>query len=219
MRIERVLKRLFDILASGLGIILLTPLFIIICVLIKATSKGPCIFKQRRIGKNGKTFEILKFRTMIQNAEHLGTGLRVVEGKDDRITSVGRILRKTSLDELPQLINTFCGTMSIVGPRPPATYFPYDGYVNYPEWAKKRFEMRPGITGLAQVTVRNSADWSERIKIDNRYIDEFNIAIDIKILFMTVVSVLKHKGIYAVATSDNTEPILEHSVTSKGIKD
>ena len=134
---------------------------------------------------------------MVVNAEHLGDGLKVKEGSDPRITKVGKFLRKTSLDELPQLFNTLCGSMSLVGPRPPATYHPYKGYENYPNWAKKRFEMRPGITGLAQATVRNSASWDERIRIDNQYIDEFNVLLDIKILFITMMRVIKSEDIYA----------------------
>lgn len=186
-----------DLVGSIIGLIILSPLFIIIAVSIKISSEGPIFFRQDRVGKNGRVIKIIKFRTMIVNAEHLGDGLRVKEGTDPRITKVGRFLRKTSLDELPQLFNTLNGSMSLVGPRPPATYHPYDGYEAYPDWAKKRFKMRPGITGLAQATVRNSASWNERIRIDNQYIDSFNIWLDIKILFMTVMRVIKSENIYA----------------------
>ncbi len=186
-----------DIVGSIIGLIILSPLFIIIAVSIKISSEGPIFFRQDRLGKNGRVIKIIKFRTMIVNAEHLGDGLRVKEGTDPRITKVGRLLRKTSLDELPQLFNTLNGSMTLVGPRPPATYHPYDGYEAYPDWAKKRFMMRPGITGLAQATVRNSASWNERIRIDNQYIDSFNIWLDIKILFMTVMRVIKSENIYA----------------------
>lgn len=195
--INLCIKRCIDIIGSLVGIIILSPLFIVIAVLIKSTSKGPVFFLQERLGKGGKTFKIIKFRTMIVDAEHLGDGLRVKEGTDPRITKIGRILRKTSLDELPQLFNTLCGSMSLVGPRPPATYHPYNEYQNYPQWAKKRFKMRPGVTGLAQATVRNSASWDERIKIDNEYIDNFNVLLDIKILFMTFHRVIKSEDIYA----------------------
>lgn len=160
---------------------------------------------QERLGKDGKVFKIIKFRTMIVNAEHMGDGLRVKEGTDPRITKIGRFLRKTSLDELPQLFNTLAGSMSLVGPRPPATYHPYNGYENYPIWAKKRFQMRPGVTGLAQATVRNSASWDERIRIDNEYIDKFNVLFDIKILFMTVARVLRSSDIYAPSQNNNAE--------------
>ena len=136
---------------------------------------------------------------MVVNAEKIGDGLKVKSENDSRITKIGRFLRATSLDELPQLWNVFIGQMSLVGPRPPATYFPYDGYENYPDWTKKRFLMRPGMTGLAQVTVRNSVSWDERIIIDNKYIDSFNIWLDIKILFFTIFKVIKAENIYMEA--------------------
>ena len=190
------LKRIVDIFGSLVGLVILLPLMIIIAILIKLTSEGPVIFKQERLGKNGRVFKIYKFRTMVVNAENIGDGLTVKSESDSRITKVGRILRKTSLDELPQLFNVLVGHMSLVGPRPPVTYHPYDGYNSYPNWAKKRFKMRPGITGLAQVTVRNSVTWDERIKIDNEYIDKFYILLDIKILFMTIVKIFKRENIY-----------------------
>jgi len=190
------IKRLVDIVASFLGLFILSPLFLIVAIGIKFTSKGPVLFKQKRLGKNGETFEILKFRTMIVNAEYIGEGLRVSSESDPRITGIGRILRATSLDELPNLINVLVGSMSLVGPRPPVTYHPYKGYENYPGWAKKRFEMRPGITGLAQATVRNAATWDERIVIDNQYIENFSLWMDVKILLLTVKRVLKSSDIY-----------------------
>ena len=195
-RFNLAIKRIIDFLGSLIGIILLIPLFINISILIKFTSKGPVFFKQERIGKNGKIFRIIKFRTMIVNAENIGDGLTVKSENDERITKIGKFLRATSLDELPQLFNVLVGHMSLVGPRPPVTYYPYDGYENYPNWAKKRFLMRPGMTGLAQLTVRNSVSWNERIEIDNRYIDSFNIWLDIKILFLTFKKVFKPENIY-----------------------
>lgn len=190
------LKRLADIVLSTIGILVLSPILIIVAIAIKVSAPGPILFKQERLGKSGKPFYIYKFRTMIVNAEHIGEGLHVSTEDDPRITKIGKFLRATSLDELPQLFNVVQGTMSLVGPRPPVTYHPYDGYKNYPEWAKKRFSMRPGITGLTQATVRNSVSWDERIKVDNKYIDKFNILFDIKILFMTVKRVLKKEDIY-----------------------
>lgn len=133
---------------------------------------------------------------MIVNAEKIGDGLTVKNNNDSRITKIGKILRATSLDELPQLFNVIKGNMSLVGPRPPVTYFPYEGIQNYPEWAKKRFEMLPGVTGLAQVTVRNSVSWDERIKIDNEYIDTFNLLLDIQIIFKTILKIFKSEDIY-----------------------
>ena len=125
---------------------------------------------------------------MVQNAEKIGDGLVVQTEDDPRITKVGRLLRKTSLDELPQLLNIVKGEMSLIGPRPPVTYHPYNGYENYPEKAKLRFNMRPGITGLAQVEKRNSATWDERIEIDVKYVENFSLLLDIKIFFKTFSS-------------------------------
>ncbi len=205
-KVQLIIKRWFDILVSAIALIVLSPILLVIGIIIKLTSKGPVFFRQKRLGRNGEVFEIFKFRTMIVNAEQMGDGLRVKSEKDPRITTIGRMLRATSLDEVPNLINVILGTMSLVGPRPPVTYHPYDGYENYPEWAKKRFEMSPGITGLAQATVRNSATWEERIKIDNEYIDNFNLWMDIKVLLWTVKRVVQSEDIYGVPTdSPNTE--------------
>jgi len=195
-KVNLLIKRFVDILGSFIGIIILSPLFILVAICIKVRSEGPIFFKQKRLGKDGKVFDIIKFRTMIVNAEKIGDGLTVKSEDDPRITKVGKLLRKTSLDELPQLINVLKGDMSLVGPRPPATYSPYDGYENYPEWAKRRFDMRPGMTGLAQITVRNSVVWDKRIVIDNIYIDEFNILLDTKILLLTVARIIKPQNIY-----------------------
>lgn len=191
-------KRAIDICGSFVGLILLSPLFLIIAILIKSSSEGAVFFKQKRLGKNGKAFWIYKFRTMVENAENIGAGLFIDSEKDPRITYIGSILRNTSLDELPQLINVLTGDMSLVGPRPPVVYHPYDGYENYPQWAKKRFFMRPGITGLAQVSGRNAITWDDRIKIDNEYIDTFNILVDIQILFQTIQCIMKKRGVYTL---------------------
>lgn len=193
---NRILKRVFDIFASSLAIVLLSPILILFAILIKTDSKGPIIFKQKRLGKGGKVFNIFKFRTMIENAEKIGDGLSIKTEEDPRITKIGKFLRKFSIDELPQLFNVFIGDMSIVGPRPPVTYHPYNGIDNYPKWALKRFEMRPGITGLAQVKFRNSKTWDERFVVDVEYIDKFSIVLDFKIIFGTVFKVIKSKNIY-----------------------
>lgn len=195
-KINLIIKRLIDLVSSIIGLIILSPLLLIISLVIKVESKGPVIFKQKRLGKYGKEFSIFKFRTMVNDAEKIGTGLKVKTNKDPRITTVGNFLRKTSLDELPQLANVVIGNMSLVGPRPPVTYHPYKGVENYPLWAKKRFEMKPGVTGLAQVKVRNSVSWDERIKYDNKYVNDFNIWLDIKILFMTIKKVILPENLY-----------------------
>lgn len=204
-KIQLFVKRLFDIVVALVALLLLSPVLLIVALAIKLDSKGPVMFLQERLGYKGRTFKIIKFRTMMVNAEHIGEGLRVSSEKDPRITKVGRFLRATSLDELPQFLNILGGSMSLVGPRPPVTYHPYKGYEGYPEWAKKRFEMRPGVTGLVQATVRNSVVWDERIKIDNRYIDSFSLWNDFKIMLMTVKRVCGGKNVYGVSHNPETE--------------
>lgn len=184
-------KRILGLIFSLAGFIILIPIFLIISILIKLTSKGPIFFKQERIGKNGKVFNMYKFRTMIVNAENIGDGIRVRSKNDPRITKIGKILRRTSLDELPQLINVIKGDMSLVGPRPPVTYHPYNGYNNYPENAKKRFIVRPGLTGLSQIKYRNGVSWDKRIEIDIKYTENISFLQDIKIILATIKIVFK----------------------------
>lgn len=192
---KKYIKRILDFILSLLATIVLSPLFLVIAIIIKIDSRGPTFFLQERLGKDGKVFKIIKFRTMIPNAEKIGDGLKVKTEGDNRITRIGKILRKTSLDELPQLINVIKGEMSIVGPRPPVTYHPHK-YEEYREEQKIRFKVRPGITGLAQIRVRNSASWDERIKIDIEYVDKISFTMDIKIVLKTVVKVFKKDNIY-----------------------
>lgn len=184
-------KRILGLIFSLVGFIILIPIFLIISILIKLTSKGPIFFKQERIGRNGKNFNMYKFRTMIVNAENIGDGIRVRSKNDPRITKIGKILRRTSLDELPQLINVIKGDMSLVGPRPPVTYHPYNGYNNYPENAKKRFIVRPGLTGLSQIKYRNGVSWDKRIEIDVKYTENISFLQDIKIILATIKIVFK----------------------------
>jgi lipopolysaccharide/colanic/teichoic acid biosynthesis glycosyltransferase len=180
------MKRLIDIFGSFLLIVTLSPLLISIAVTIRVTSPGTVLFVQDRIGLRGKVFRILKFRTMFQNAEKMGTGLFSFED-DPRITRIGRILRRKSLDELPQLFNVLAGSMSLVGPRPPVTYElgPWEDYTSE---MRKRFEVKPGITGLAQVSGRNDLSWDEKIGFDNEYVEcisKQGIWIDFIILLRT----------------------------------
>lgn len=193
--INLFLKRLIDLFGSILGVIILLPFFVIIAALIKLTSKGPIFFTQERLGRHGKVFKIIKFRTMVINAEKIGDGLFVKSERDNRITKIGQFLRATSLDELPQLFNILKGEMSLVGPRPPVTYHPYK-YEEYDRSQKKRFDMKPGMTGLAQITVRNSLPWDKRIPIDVEYVEKFNIWLDIKILLLTLLKIFKKESIY-----------------------
>ena len=191
----KYIKRFLDLILSLMALIILMPLMMVIAILIKIDSRGPVFFLQERLGKNGKIFKIIKFRTMIVNAENIGDGLKIKSESDNRITRVGKIIRKTSLDELPQLVNVIKGDMSIVGPRPPVTYHPYK-YEKYSEEQRERFNVRPGITGLAQVKVRNSASWDERINIDIKYIKEITFINDLKIIVRTVKKVFERENIY-----------------------
>jgi len=182
-------KRTMDFLISLVGVILLLPLFIIIAILIKLTSKGPIIFKQERIGKNGKVFKIYKFRSMIVGAEKEGV---YETKKDKRVTKIGRFIRKTSIDELPQFFNIIKGDMSIIGPRPTLTYHPWK-YEEYTEEQLKRFNVRPGVTGWAQVNGRKDVEWNKRIELDVYYVDNISFKLDFKIFLKTIINVLKMK--------------------------
>lgn len=190
-------KRFFDIVSSFLLILILFPIWIIIPIAIKCESKGPVFFKQERRTKNGKVFKMFKFRSMVVNAESLGTGLFNYEN-DPRVTKVGRFLRNSSIDELPQLFNIFVGHMSVVGPRPCVKYELGD-YETLNKRYKKRFEMKSGLTGLAQTKGRNDISWDQKVDYDNEYIDlfkKYGVLIDVKILFDSVIKVFKKQDIY-----------------------
>lgn len=189
-KIQIQVKYIVDKLLAIILLVLLSPVFIVISICIFLDSPGEIFFKQERIGYKGKIFKIYKFRTMVKGAETMGDGLVIKDDSDNRITKVGKILRKTSLDELPQLFNIIGGSMSFIGPRPPVKYHPYNGYQNYSSFAKQRFEMKPGITGLAQVKMRNSASWDDRIKVDINYVKKYSLILDIKILFLTIFSMI-----------------------------
>lgn len=193
-KIQRFFKRFFDIFFAVIGIIILFPVMLVIAAAIKLDSKGPVIYKQDRLGKNGRIFKIYKFRTMIENAEKVGSGLFTFEN-DPRITRIGKFLRKTSLDELPQLFNVLKGDMSFVGPRPPVPFYPKK-WEEYTVYEKKRFSVKPGITGWAQVNGRNEIDWSERIKLDVWYVDNWSLILDLKIILKSIKVVLKKEGVY-----------------------
>lgn len=200
---SKAVKRIIDILGSLVGIILFSPIMLITAIAIKLDSKGPVIFKQQRAGINGRTFEMYKFRSMCVDAEELKEKLReqneVKDGmmfkmKDDpRITKVGKFIRKTSIDELPQFFNVLIGNMSLVGTRPPTL----DEVAKYERTHWRRMSIKPGITGMWQVSGRSEiTDFNEIVELDTEYIDKWSIWFDFKIMFKTVFSLLKRKGAY-----------------------
>lgn len=186
------IKRIIDFLFSLIILLILLPLFLVVAILIKLDSKGPVIFKQSRLGKDGNVFKVWKFRTMIDNAEKMGTGLTTAQN-DPRITRVGKILRKASIDELPQLINVLKGDMSFIGPRPA----PVHHLKQYNENERQRLKVLPGITGWAQVNGRNILTWPERIEKDIWYVNNISFLLDLKIAFKTIKVVLLSEGVYS----------------------
>ncbi len=198
--VQLFVKRLFDICAAGIGMIFLAPLFFAIAVLVKLTSPGPVFFEQKRCSLNGRTFRLIKFRTMVVGAEaklkelmkhNEMTGPAFKMANDPRITPLGNFLRKTSLDELPQLLNVLKGEMSLVGPRPP---LPKE-VQQYDHWQRRRLSMRPGITCLWQIGGRNKiTDFNEWSRLDLEYIDSWSLGLDMKILAKTIPVVLFHVG-------------------------
>jgi len=211
----RAVKRFLDVTASFLGLVLLSPLLLAVSMLIKIDSRGPVIFRQKRIGRNGKVFEIYKFRSMCVGAEKTGSG--VYSGKGDaRVTRIGKILRATSIDELPQLLNILKGEMSFVGPRPPLTYHPWK-YEEYTDFQKRMFEVRPGITGWAQVNGRKDVEWHKRIELNVWYVDHMSLLLDIKIMFMTAFKVLTNADNEnsGATVNKSTEPSNDAKVVKK----
>lgn len=213
-------KRVFDLIVSGLSFIVLSPIFLVAAIAVKLDSKGPVLFRQERIGKDGKVFRILKFRSMCVGAEHTGSG--VYSGKGDkRVTKVGNFLRKTSIDELPQLINILKGDMSLIGPRPPLTYHPWP-YEQYSEEQKRMFEVRPGITGWAQVNGRKEVEWHKRIQLNVWYVDHVSFWLDFKIFFMTIFKVFTNADnenigatVAKTSTSDDTIPLVSSTESAE----
>lgn len=183
-------KRGADVVISLLGLIILSPVLAVTALCIKIDSKGPIIFKQKRLGKDGKTFDIYKFRSMCIGAEHTGSG--VYSGKNDaRVTKVGKIIRATSIDELPQLVNILKGDMSIIGPRPPLTYHPWP-LEDYSSEQRHMFDVRPGVTGWAQVNGRKDVEWNRRIELNVWYTRNISLGLDLKIFFISIFKVLKN---------------------------
>lgn len=190
-KVNLFFKRLIDIVLSLILIVLLFPLFLIIAVLIKTDSKGPVFYVQKRVGKDKKLFDFYKLRTMVPGAEKMGLGYDVTE-KDPRITKFGLFLRRWCIDEVPQLFNVLKGDMSLVGPRPTLKY-QVDAYMPF---QARRLEVKPGMTGLAQVRGRNALTWDEKIKYDVEYIDNYSPWLDIKIMLATFGLLAKAEGVY-----------------------
>ena len=196
-----MVKRSVDIVCAMTGLAVLFPLLLVVATAILIDSGRPVFFLQERIGLHGRTFRIIKFRTMTRDAEQRTKGQWITAG-NPYVTPIGRFLRKTSLDELPELVNVLKGDMSLVGPRPtlPEQVAAYDIF------QRRRLEVRPGITGWAQVNGRNSISWTERIKLDVWYIDHWTPWLDVRILLMTIGQVLRQRGVEDVPPPDITMP-------------
>lgn len=198
----RFIKRLFDIVASAVALVLISPLLLIIAICIKVDDpKGTVFYLHERVGKDGRRFKMIKFRSMVSNADELLEQLRSkneINGamfklkNDPRITKVGRVIRKYSLDELPQLMNVIAGQMSIVGPRPPLP----SEVAQYSEYDKQRLMVTPGATGMWQVGGRNDVDFNEMVRLDLTYIQHRSVLLDLKIMFETVKIMIKPNGAY-----------------------
>lgn len=189
-----ICKRVFDFIIAYTFLIIMSPLMICIATIILVVEGRPILYFQERIGKNGELFRIIKYRTMIVNAISKGTGI-FTDKCDKRITLTGRVLRKSSLDELPQIVNVLKGEMSLVGPRPPLPYYPYT-FSEYNDNQKTRFNMLPGLTGYAQIRGRNSIEWKERFVFDEYYINKSNFWFDMNIILKTFVKIVQSENIY-----------------------
>lgn len=184
------LKCLISRLIGVIGLLVLWPLFILIAILIKLDSKGPVFFRQERLGYKGKIFNMYKFRSMCVGAEQMGSGVYSNDG-DPRVTKVGRFLRASSLDELPQLINLANGTMHLISCRPPLVYHPWP-LEQYTREQLHMFDLRPGLTGWAQINGRKDVEWNKRIELNCWYVDHVSFILDIKIFFITIFKVLSN---------------------------
>jgi exopolysaccharide biosynthesis polyprenyl glycosylphosphotransferase len=197
--IRRITKDLFDKTSAGRGVLFLLPILIGIALAVKLTSQGPVFFRQERVGRDGQTFSMLKFRSMVTGADRMvdelsddGNGVLFKKKDDPRVTRVGKVLRRYSLDELPQLFNVIRGDMSLVGPRPPLpTEVERYGFDMH-----RRFLVKPGLTGLWQVSGRSDLSWDDSVRIDVRYVENWSLTFDFMILWKTVGAVLRGSGAY-----------------------
>jgi lipopolysaccharide/colanic/teichoic acid biosynthesis glycosyltransferase len=196
-----MLRRAFDIVVAGSALLVASPVLLAAIVAIKVESRGGAFYRQRRVGKDGRPFDVLKLRTMVTGAEHMGAGLAISEG-DTRITRVGRLLRRTSLDEMPNLVNVLRGDMAIVGPRPTVPV----QVDRYTERQRGRLAVKPGITGWAQVNGRTELPWDERIELDLWYIEHRSWRLDLRILALTVRMVFGGHGLYRGETPAWRDP-------------
>ncbi|WP_241004274.1 sugar transferase [Conexibacter sp. SYSU D00693] len=194
-------RRLFDVAVALIGLALSAPVLLLALVAIRLESPGHPIYRQRRVGKDGEAFDVLKLRTMVSGAETMGAGLAVDQG-DARITRVGALLRRTSLDELPNLVNVLKGEMSIIGPRPTVPV----QVARYTERQRGRLAVKPGITGWAQVHGRTSLPWPERIELDLHYVEHRTVRMDLDILVRTVRMVVTGSGLYKGETGGWVDP-------------
>ncbi len=195
---EAIIKRILDATAAAVLLVVLSPLLAVIALAVRLDSPGAAFFRQERLGRGGRVFRMLKFRTMRKGSEHEGSGV-YSDGRDGRVTRVGRFLRRTSLDELPQLWNILRGEMSFVGPRPPLCYHPWP-LGQYTEEERRMFLVRPGLTGWAQVNGRRTLPWPERIRLNVRYVEQVSLALDLRILARTV------RRVASAADNENVGP-------------
>ena len=209
----RSFKRFMDVVLSLLALVALSPILLIVAILIKLTSPGPVIFIQKRVGKDGKVYDMYKFRSMCVGAEQQEGGVFCTKG-DTRVTTIGKFIRATSIDELPQLVNIIKGEMSLIGPRPVLTYYPKN-WDEYTQEELKRFDVLPGVTGWAAVHGRKTNTIEARFAYDNYYVDNLSLWLDMKILFMTVKSVLTNEGNEDNGSAEVSGEVKEEKVTKK----
>jgi lipopolysaccharide/colanic/teichoic acid biosynthesis glycosyltransferase len=186
------LSRVIDLVLAALLLLLASPLLALAALAIRLESRGPVFYKQQRVGRDGEPFELWKLRTMVPGAESMGAGIYIVDG-DTRITRVGRLLRRFSLDELPNLINVLRGEMAVVGPRPTVQ----EQVDRYTDRQRRRLEVKPGITGWAQINGRTSLPWPERIELDVWYVDHRSLRLDLRILLKTARMLATGHGLYS----------------------
>ncbi len=206
-----MIVRLFDLVVAGIGTVVSAPLVAVLAIAVRLESRGDPIYRQLRVGLDGRPFEIYKLRTMVSGAEFTGAGLAIAEG-DSRITRVGTLLRRTSLDELPNLWNVLRGEMSVVGPRPTVP----SQVQRYTPRQRGRLAVRPGLTGWAQVNGRASLPWPERIELDLWYVEHRSLALDLRILARTVSMVLRGSGVYKGTSGGWQEPATGPGLPSAG---